>query len=190
MRRSASYYNQNAITQADRAKEALDRGDLHGAHRFTTDAAAGKTADIIKNTQTLNQLADAPTVNSGKTSAAYRQSDAALDGGAHSAQTKAEYDNLQVAIDDNLAARKTVDAKLASAETKNKDAELGLDDDAPAPPERKSIDCAHLTCSQLAPPLPEGTKLAANDPAPEPPADPHQLQKPAVPRPKNDGTIT
>lgn len=66
----------------------------------------------------------------------------------------------------------------------------GFGAEEPAPPERKSIDCAHLTCSQLAPPLPEAQQLAANDPAPEPPADPHQPQKPAVPRPKNDGTLT
>jgi hypothetical protein len=146
-------------------------------------------AELNAGTNKLNQVAAAPTVDVGKASAARRQSDAALDGGGHSAQTKAEHDKLQVARADNVTARKTVDAKLASAEH-DKPQEQDAYGEQPEPPPRNSIDCDRMTCSQLEPALPEAQKLAANDPTPEPPADPHQPQKPAVPRPKNDGTIT
>jgi hypothetical protein len=202
----ALYYKANfgsdAHDKGNNAQDAKNKGKMPEEHGNVRDGADDLKqindkierdkkylAELNAGTNKLNQVAAAPTLNVGKASAAYRQSDAALDGGGHSAHTKTENDNLQVARADNLAARKTVDAKLASAEHL---AATTRDeyDDAPAPPERKSIDCARMTCSQLEPPLPEAQKLAANDPAPEPPADPHQPQKPAVPCPKNDGTIT
>lgn len=66
--------------------------------------------------------------------------------------------------------------------------------DQPEPPPRYSINCTNLTNSGLnqlcAPQASEAPKLAASDPAPEPPADPHQSQKPAGNGPKTGGTLT
>jgi hypothetical protein len=195
-------FGSNAHDRGNDAQDAKDKGNRSGEHGNVRDGADDLKqindkierdrkylAELNAGTNKLNQVAAAPTVDVGKAGAARRQSDAALDAAAHSAQTKAEHDKLQVAGDDNLTARKTVDAKLASADHLAA-ATRDEYDDAPVPPERKSIDCDRMTCSQLEPPLPEAQKLAANDPAQEPPADPHQPQKPAVPRPKNDGTIT
>lgn len=174
-----------AATHADAAKDANDKRQDPVTVKKLNDA----TDSAKQSTAHLQLAANAPNPNSDKVGAAYQQSSTALAAGAQFGHTKADKHDFRATADDNLAARKTVDAKLASVEHL---AATTRDeyDDAPAPPERKSIDCARMTCSQLAPPLPEAQKLAANDPAPEPPADPHQPQKPAVPRPKNDGTIT
>jgi len=139
-------FGSNAHDRGNDAQDAKNKGNMPGEHGNVRDGADDLKqindkidrdkkylAELNAGTNKLNQLADAPTPNVGKASAAYRQSDAALDGGGHSAQTKAEHDKLQVAGDDNLTARKTVDAKLASAEFKDKNTGLGFDDDAPAP---------------------------------------------------------
>lgn len=200
-------FGSNAHDRGNDAQDAKDKGNRPGEHGNVRDGADDLKqindkierdkkylAELNAGTNKLNQVAAAPTVDLGKADAARHQSDAALDAAAHSAQTKAEHDKLQLARADNVTARKTVDAKLVAATDKPQ-----VDDaygEQPEPPPRYSINCNDLTHSGLnqlgAPlsPLPEATKLAANDPAPEPPADPHQPQKPAVPRPKNDGTIT
>lgn len=151
----ALYYKANfgsdAHDKGNNAQDAKNKKNMPGEHHNVTDGADDLKqindkierdkkylAELNAGTNKLNQVAAAPTVDVGKASAARRQSDAALDAAAHSAQTKAEHDKLQVAGDDNLTARKTVDAKLASAETiKKAQVEAVRPDDeyadAPAP---------------------------------------------------------
>lgn len=196
-------FGSNAHDRGNDAQDAKNKGNKPGEHGNVVDGADDLKqindkierdkkylAELNAGTNKLNQVANAQTVDVGKAGAARRQSAAALDAATHSAQTEDEHDKLQVARADNVTARKTVDAKLASAELKGRNAGLGFDDDAPVPPERKSIDYNPVAKSgQLAPPLPEATQLAANEPIPEPLADTHQSQKPAVLSPKNDGAL-
>ena len=204
-------FGSNAHDRGNDAQDAKNKGNKPGEHGNVVDGADDLKqindkierdkkylAELNAGTNKLNQVANAQTLNSGKASAAYQQSDTALDTGARSAQTKADKRDLRTNADDNLTARKTVDTKLASAEMlqriSNKETVLRGDDDAfadAAPSaDRKSIDYNPVAKSgQLAPPLPETAQFAASEPIPESVADPHQLQKPGVLSPKNDGAL-
>lgn len=204
-------FGSNAHDRGNDAQDAKNKGNMPGEHGNVRDGADDLKqindkierdrkylAELNAGTNKLNQVAAAPTVDVGKAGAAYRQSGTALANAAESAQTKAEYDNLQVARDDNYAARKTVDAKLASAETiKKAQVEAVRPDDeyadAPAPvvaqaEPRLSNDLTRLQQAGMVQ-LPGVTaQVASAQPQPEPNPAEQKPQKPEGSGPSGGGT--